>query len=436
MQINVEASDGLERRMTVQVPEEEIAPEVEARLKNMGRTARVHGFRPGKVPMKVLKRNYGPQVRGEVVSQVLQRTFFEAVSQEQLKPVSAPTIDKVASEPGEGVSYTAVFEIYPDVRTPDVTTLQIVRPVGEVTDQDVDAMIEKLRRQRLTWEDVEREAVEGDQVEMDYRGTVDGEAFEGNENKGVTVVLGSGRLINGFEEGLIGARPGEERELQLTFPEDYHATELAGKAVFFTVKINKVQEPRLPELDEAFIKDFGVEAGTEEAFRNEIRANMEREFADAQRSRTKEKVMDALIAANPVELPKTSVEEEQQRLAEQTTQNLLHQGVANADLNLTSDLFQDQAQRRVALGLLLGEIVKDQGLHPDPEKIRERVETIASTYEQPQQVVSWYYGDRQRLLEIESVVMEDQIVDWILSRAQVSEESTTFDDLMKAGKQA
>ncbi len=420
--------------MTVQVPEERISEQVKDRLKSMGRTARLHGFRPGKVPAKVLERTYGRQVRDEVISQVLQSSLFEAFGNENLNPAGQPTIDSVDSEPGQGLSYTAVFEVYPEVGVPDAGSIELTRPVAEVTDEDVDNLIETLRKQRRTWEEVDRQAADGDRVTVDYTGTIDGETFEGGEAQQVPVELGSRSLIEGFEEGLQGTKAGEQKALDLTFPDSYHVKDLAGKSVQFAVTVHKVEEPRLPEVDEAFIQSFGVKEGGEEALRKEIRENMERELHDAIRTQMKNQAMDALLTQHELQLPKTLVEEESKRLMEQTRQSLVRQGAGAPTLEMQPSMFEDQARRRVSLGLLLAEIVKANGMSADPAKVRGRVESIASTYQDPGQVVSWYYGDKQRLAEIESLVMEDEVVEWIVQNAKVREEETTFDAIMKRGQ--
>jgi trigger factor len=431
MQVTVEAGSGLERRMTVQVPEEQIATQVRTRLNSIRRTARLHGFRPGKVPQRVLERTYGRKVRDEVVSSVLQSSLLEAFGQEKINPAGHPSIDAVEAEPGQGLSYTAVFEVYPEVSIPDVKAIKLTRPVAEVTEPDVDAMIETLRRQRRTWATVEREAAQGDQVIMDYKGLVDGEEFRGNQGTQVAVELGTHRLLEGFEEGLIGAEAGEERVLDLKFPDEYHVKELAGKPVRFTVTVREVQEARLPEVDEAFLKGFGVAEGGEEALRKEVRENMERELSDTIRAKVKQVVMDALLGAVEVDLPTALVQEEAGRLMEQTRQGLVSQGAAAADLQLPPSMFEEQARRRVAVGLIMAEVIKANEMTADPVKVKARVESIASTYQEPQQVVSWYYADKRRLAEIESLVMEDEIVEWVAAHADVTEEPSTFDAIMK-----
>ena len=434
MQVTVETSSGLERRMTVQVPEERISEQVKDRLKSLGRTARLHGFRPGKVPVKVLERTYGRQVRDEVVSKVLESSLFEAFGSENLKPAGQPTIDALDSEPGQGLSYTAVFEVYPEVQAPDAASLELTRPVAEVTERDVDTLIETLRKQRRSWEEVDRQAADGDRLTLDYAGTVEGEPFEGGEGKQVPVELGSHSLIEGFEEALNGAKAGEERMLDLTFPDEYHAKDLAGKPVQFKVTVFKVEEPRLPEVDEEFMQSFGVTEGGVDALRKEIRENMERELRDAIRARMRNDAMDALLARHELELPRALVEDESKRLMEQTQQNLVRQGAGSPTLQLQPALFESQARRRVALALILAEIVKTNDMTADPEKVKGRVASIASAYQEPEQIMSWYYADKQRLAEIESLVMEDEVVEWIVEHAKVNDEKTTFDAIMKRGQ--
>jgi trigger factor len=434
MQVTLEATGSLERQLTVQVPEERIAAEVQNRLKSLGRTARIHGFRPGKVPMRVIERSYGRQVREEVVSEVLRSSFADAVTQNSLSPAGGPTIRQLGAEPGQGLSYTAVFEVYPQVGALDLASLKLGRPVAEVTEQDVDQMLLTLRRQRRTWQAVHRPAAPGDRLVVDYEGTVDGQVVAGNSGKQVPVELGSHRLVEGLEERLTGALAGEEREVTVDFPADFRNADVAGKSVTFRLKVHSVEEPQLPELDETFIANFGIKEGGGAALRQEVRENMERELRDALQARAKGQVMDALLAANPLEVPKALLQSEAEALRHQTMDGLAQGGTAPASLQLPLSVFEDQARRRVALGLILAELVKANGIKVDPDRVRGKVESIASTYQEPAEVVRWYYADRKRLAEIENVVMEDQIVDWILERAQVSDMPTTFDAIMKPGQ--
>jgi len=434
MQVTVEKTGGLERRLHVEIPEERVEGEVQSRLESMRRTAKVPGFRPGKVPLKVVAQRYGRQVRDEVVGEVVRSSLYDAIAQENLRPAGSPTIEPLDAPPGEGIRYTAVFEVYPEIGTPTVEGLSITRPSAEVTDADVERMLETLRAQRKTWTPVERPAREGDRLVIDFEGRIEGETFEGGSGTQTPVELGSGRMLPGLDEGLVGIQPGEERTLELRFPDDYQAENLAGKPVSFRVVAHSVQEPVLPELDEDFARSFGVQEGGVEGLRAEVRKSMQRELEDTVRSITKRRVMDALLEANPVQPPKALVREEAERMAQLRRAELAQQGIDADQLGLEPDMFHSQAERRIALGLLLAEIVRSNNLTADPDRVRARIDAIASTYEDPSQVVSWYYADRARIAEVESTVLEDQVVDWMLERVEVKEEETSFDGLMHPGQ--
>lgn len=434
MQVTVEATGSLERRISVQVPEERIATEVQNRLRSLGKTARIHGFRPGKAPPRVVERSYGRKVRDEVISEVLRSSFADAVAENSLAPAGGPTIQQVTADPGQGLSYTAVFEVYPQIALPDLGTLKLDRPVAEVTEQDLDQMILTLRRQRQTWQSAERGAAAGDRVVLDYEGTVDGAPVTGNSGRQVPVELGTHRLVGNLEERLVGIRAGEEREVVVDFPADHPSGSVAGKAVTFRVTAHRVEEPRLPEMDDAFFASFGVSEGGEAALRREVRENMERELRDTLQVRVKTAVMDGLLAASPLAVPKALVDSEAQALRHQAQESLMQGGTGSASLQLPLSMFEDQARRRVALGLILAELVRSNGIKVDPERVRTRVASIASTYQEPEEVVRWYYSDKRRLAEVENVALEDQIVDWILARAQVTDTPATFDAVMKPGQ--
>jgi trigger factor len=434
MQVTVEATGSLERRMTVQVPEDRIASEVQNRLRSLGKTARIHGFRPGKAPPRVVERSYGRQVRDEVVSEVLRTSFADAVTQNALAPAGGPTIEQVAADPGQGLSYTAVFEVYPQVALPDLAALKLDRPVAEVSEQDLDQMILTLRRQRQAWRAVERSAALGDRVVLDYEGAVEGASITGKSGRQVPVELGTHRLVGDLEDRLVGIRAGEEREVVVDFPADHPGPAVAGKAVTFRVTAHRVEEPHLPELDDAFFATFGVSEGGEAALRREVRENMERELRDTLQARVKTAVMDGLLGASPLEVPRALVESEAEALRRQAQESLTQGGTGSSALQLPLSMFQDQARRRVALGLILAELVRSNGIKADPERVRARVASIASTYQEPEEVVRWYYADKRRLAEVENVALEDQVVDWILERAQVTDTPTTFDAVMKPGQ--
>lgn len=431
MQVSVEATGGLERRMTVNVDEDRIASAVDDRLKNMTHTVKLKGFRKGKVPFKVVKQHYGKQVRDEVVGEVVQSTFYEAVSQEKLQPAGNPNFDDLKNEPGQGLAYTATFEIYPEFELAPMAEQTVEKPVTEIGEADIDKMIETIRKQNVSWQSVEREAKEGDRVTLDFKGMVDGEAFEGGSGEGMQVELGSGRMIPGFEDGLMGAKAGEDRTLNVTFPDNYHVETLAGKPAVFETHINSVEEAVLPEVDAEFAKQLGVESGDLTEMRNEVRANMQRELDERLRAKLKEAVIETLLAANSIDVPKSLVENEERTLLQQMLQNLASQGMQQQDLSgLNPEMFKEQAEKRVTLGLIMSEIVKANDLKVEPEQVKARIREIAAPYEQPEEVVKWYQSDRQRLSEIESLVFEDQVVDWVVDQAKVVEKPVSFDEIM------
>ncbi len=433
MQVSVEATSGLERRMTVQVSEERVEKEVQGRLQRLARTAKLKGFRPGKVPMSVVKSHYGSQVRQEVVGDVIQSSFYEAVVKENLRPAGQPTIEPKSLDAGKSLEYTATFEVMPEIEPASLKGVKLEKLSAEVTDSDLDAMLETLRKQRTRWEAVERGAQDGDRVVIDFTGTINGTPFQGNEGKQVPVVIGAKRMISGFEEGLVGAKTAGKLILDLKFPEEYAYKEVAGKPVQFTVTVHRVEEPHLPAVDDEFAKSFAVTEGGVEALRKEVRQNMERELAQAITGRVKQSVMDRLLELNKIELPKALIKQEAEQLAAQMRQNM-HIPAGKSGVNLDIAMFEEQARRRVGLGLVLSEIIKRNQLKADPAKVREQVETVASTYERPQDVIDWYYADRNRLAEVESLVLENQVVEWALQEADVAETKSSFNELMNRGQ--
>ena len=434
MQVTVEDTSTLERRMRVRIPEERVKGEVVRRLNSLANKVRVPGFRPGKAPLKVLEKRYGEQVRSEVVGEMVQSSFYEAVSQQQLRPAGTPTINPLQAEPGNGIDYTAIFDVYPELTSPPIESLKISRPLAEVSDADLDKMLEVLRRQRRTWQVVERAATPADRVVIDFQGSVDGQPLEKAKGEEVPVELDGSRMIEGFEEGLIGLQAGEEKTLELTFPDAHPDENLAGKAVSFAVKVHRVEEPQLPPLDDSLAPSFGVKEGGLEALRDEVRSNMTRELEEAIRAITKRRVMEALLQDQEITLPDSLVQEEIQRAIRQRKVELSHSGIDPESAGLEPAMFEEQARTRVALGLLLAEIIRSNEIKPDPERVRARIETIASTYQDPNEVINWYYGDRSRLSEIETTVLEDQVVEWILERAEVSDEASSFDEVLNPGQ--
>ncbi len=432
MQVSVEATNGLERRMTIELPVERIDGEVQNRLKQMSRSAKVKGFRPGKVPHKVLAQQYGAQLRDEVVGELIQATYFEAVTQEKLQPAGMPRIEPTVNEEGKNLEYTATFEVMPEVTLADISGAKLEKRVAEVSDEDLDKMMETLLKQRATWEEVDRAAAEDDRLNIDFKGTIDGEEFSGGSGESVPITIGAKRMIAGFEEGLVGAKAGDELTLDLTFPEDYAHKEVAGKAVQFAVKVNSVEASKLPELDEEFAKSFGIGDGSLDSLRAEVRQNMEREMKQALTEGNKQAVMDKLIELNPIEVPQALVENEAETLKQQMQQQM-HIPDGKTGVQLESSMFTEQAQRRVSLGLILSELIKSQELKADDDKVRAKVEELAATYEEPQQVIDWYYGDKSRLSQVESLVLEDAVVDWVFDQADVTEKSGSFDEVMGRG---
>ena len=434
MQVTVETTQGLERRVKVQVPEDQVQGEVSKRLTNIAQSARLPGFRPGKAPMKVITQRYGKQVREEVVGELVQTSFQDAIAQESLRPAGTPTIDPLEWEAGSGVAYTAVFDVYPEVSLPAIESLKVARPEAEVGDGDLDRMLERLQTQRRTWSPVERAAATGDRVVIDFEGACDGEARDDLKAEGFGVELGAGQVFKGFEEGLAGVEAGQERTLDLHFPSDYQAGELAGKPVTFQITVKAVEEPVLPAIDDAFAEGFGVKEGGLEQLKSEVRANMQRELAEAVRSVTKQRVMEALLAGRALELPDSLIKREVERSVAQQRHELSHSGVDVSQLELDPQLFEEPARRRVSLGLLVAELIKENGIQADPNEVRARIDGIASTYEDPSEVVRWYYSEPARLSDVESTVLEDTVVSWILERAQVAPEPASFDELLNPGQ--
>lgn len=429
MQVSVESREGLERRMTVELPAEMVNGALEKRLREIARNAKIDGFRPGKVPLSVIRRRYAGQARQEVFGDLVQSTYFQALAKENLQPAGEPSIEPLQTEPTEGLGYVAVFEVMPEVKLQDLSEKVITRPQVEVTDADLDAMILKLRKQRTTWNEVTRKAQEGDQVTIDFKGFIDGEAFDGGSADGVPLVLGASSMIPGFEEGLLGVEPGEDRTLELKFPEEYRAKHLAGKAVKFEVTAKKIAEPILPEVDEEFAKVFGVTEGGVDGLHKEIRSNMERELQEKVRGVVKEQAMDLLLEANEVIVPKALISQEAAALQQQTKENMA-QNAQTSSIDLPLNLFEDQAKRRVALGLILGEVIKENKIELDNDRVRARVEQFAQSYEDPQEVIDYYLKDKKQLAAIENVVLEDQVVDWVVGQVKVEEKAGNFEDLM------
>ncbi len=432
MQVSIETTSGLERRLTVGVPAERIDNEVTSRLQKAAKDVRLPGFRPGKVPLKVMRQRFGPGVRQEVLGEVMSQSFQEAVVQEKLRPAGQPSIEPRNLEAGKDLEYIATFEVFPDVDIQDMGGFAVERLVADVTDADIDDIIEVFRKQHGSWETVARPAENGDMVTLDYSGTRDGEAFEGGSAEGSELELGSGRMIPGFEDGLVGLQAGEEKVLSLTFPENYHNEELQGADVEFAVKVHEVKERVLAPLDEELFAKYGVEEGGEEQFRKEVGQNMERELRNALDASIKQQVMDAVVEAHAsLDVPTALISQEVEVLRNQMFQQF--GGAAGAqDLDLKSmlpdDMFNENAERRVKLGLLLSEMVQRFELSADAEKVREMIEDMASTYEEPEEVVKWYYANQDQLSAVESRVLEDQVVEKLLESANITDRTCSYKD--------
>lgn len=437
MQVSIETTSGLERRLTVNLPAEIVDKEVDKRLQQAAKTVRINGFRKGKVPLKVVRQKFGAGVRQEVLGEVMSRSFYEAVQKEQVKPAGQPSIEAKQTAPGENLEYTATFEVYPEVELADLGTLKVERPAAEVTDKDVDSMIEVLRKQQSDWKETKRKAQKGDRVTIDFVGRKDGEEFEGGKAEGQKLVLGSGQMVPGFEDGILGMKPGEEKDIVVTFPEDYQAENLRGAEVTFNIKVTASEKPELPELNEEFFKSYGVEEGGEEKFREEVRGNMQRELKNAALNKVKTQVMDQLFEKHQVELPAALVAGEVRTLRSQMVQQFGGQIAAeDAEKMLPATMFEEQAKRRVVLGLVVGEIVKQNKIAVDADRVKAKVEELASTYQQPEEVVEYYYSNRELLSGVESVVLEDQVVDFVLEAAEVSDVESSYDDVIKPQQQA
>lgn len=432
MQVSVEATGGLDRRMTVQLPPERIDSEVEKRLRALIKKVRIDGFRPGKVPLKVVQQRYGAGVYQEVLSEVLQQSYREAIDQEGLLPAGGPQIEPKLMEPGKPVEYVASFQVFPEVEVAELSDVEIERPVAAVGAADIDQVIESLRTQQRSWGEVQRPAAEGDQVTLDFLGSVDGEPFEGGKAEGVAVEIGAGRLLPDFESQLVGLEAGAETTIDVTFPDDYPAEPLKGRTVQFALKVHKVEEPRLPEVDAEFARTFGIADGDVNKLREEVQANMGRELAQNIKGRIKKQVMDALVAKHTFDLPQSLVQGEIDRLRTEMETRL---GGAEKTQPLPDNLFEDEARRRVRLGLVVRAIIDREKIEVDAERLNAELDTLAQTYDEPEEVKRYYRSQPQALANLESMVLEDQVVDWVLAQARLTEQQSNFQALMNPKKE-
>ncbi len=403
--------------MTIAVPADRVEQEIRQRLSSLAKTAKISGFRPGKIPMTVVEKRYGNKVRQEVVDELLNSTLYEAVVQEKLRPAGTPTIESRSNAPGEALEYTAVFEIYPEVELKSLEGLSVDKPVAQITDKDVDAMVERMRRQQPDYVEVNRSAQENDQVMVDL-GRDDGQPGEGHQ---IPVVIGSKSVMEGFEESLVGLSAGDEKTIELTFPANYRDAQMAGKPVTFHVRVIKVSEPKLPTVDDDFARRFGIEEGGVEAMRKEVLRGMQREADEASAEVVRGRLLEQLRQINTVELPQTLVDDEVKRMAGEAKRGAESSG---------EEQLGSEAKARVTIGILIAEVIRQQSLQVKPDVLRARVEAVAASYDEPAKVVEWYYADRRRLRQLETAVLEQQAIDWLSERARINEQPLSYDELM------
>ena len=430
MEATTAQANELERRIDLSIAIENVEKEMEQRLKRMGKNIRMPGFRPGKVPFSIVKQQYGGQARHEVLSEELDRVFGETVTAQKLRVAGYPRIEPKASESTTHLEFSAIFEVYPDFTPADMSTVEVERPVLEVGAAEVDKTLDILRKQRVSYEDSDRTAAKEDRVVIDFVGKKDGEPFQGGQATDYPFVLGQGMMLPDFEKAVEGARSGESRNFDLTFPADYFAKDLAGQTVQFEVSVKQVQAPRLPEVDADFARSMGIADGDVAKMRAEIEANLKREVKRRIQGKVKDQVMEALIKANPISTPNALIEMEIQRLMQAAREDMEQRGMKVADMPIQPEWFADQARRRVVLGLILAELVKSEKLQPTPEQVRAMVEESAQSYEHPEEVIRWYYAQPQRLGEVEGLAIENNVVEWVLGKAKVTDKAAVFDELM------
>ncbi|MBS3857188.1 trigger factor [Proteus mirabilis] len=428
MQVSVETTQGLGRRVTITVPAADIQKAVDSELKKAAKTVRIDGFRKGHVPMSMVKQRYGMSILNDVLGDLMQRNFINAIIENKVNPVGAPDYKPEQYKEGEDFVYSVEFEVFPEIELKDLESIEVVKPIVTVKDEDVDNMLETLRKQQAEWKDKAGEIAAEDRVTVDFNGSIDGEEFEGGKAEDFVLAMGQGRMIPGFEEGLIGHKAGEEFTIDVTFPEDYHAENLKGKKAQFAINLKKVEERELPELTEEFIKRFGIADGSVDGLRAEVRKNMERELKNAIRTRVKSQVIDGLVKANEVDVPAAAVDSEIEVLQRQAAQRF--GGDEKQALQLPRELFEEQAKRRVIVGLLLGEVINSNELKAEDERVKALIDEMASAYEDPSEVVEFYNKNEQLMNNIRNLALEEQAVEKILATAKVTEKETNFTELM------
>jgi trigger factor len=430
MQVSVETTQGLERRLTITVPAEKVGKEYTARLNKAAHSARIDGFRKGKAPRALIEKMYGPSITADAADAVIQSSFVEALVSEKLNPVGAPKLESNnILDPKADFTFTISFEVFPEVKVQNVDAIKVEKPVASITDADLDKMLTTLRKQHADWVDTDEAAANELRVNMDFTGSIDGEEFEGGKAEGFNLVIGAGRMIPGFEDGILGKKAGESFDISVKFPEDYHAENLKGKDAKFAIKLNKVEKQQLPEMDADFVKRFGVEDGRLDGLKTEIRKNMDRELTQALKNKTKEQILTGLLEQNPVDVPTASVAREIDALRKQALQRF---GAADSKNlpQLPDELFKEQAERRVRIGLLLGEVIREQDIKADDERVKTLIESLATAYEDPKEVVDYYFGNERLLNNMRDVAIEEQAIEYLLSKAQVTEKQTSFDEVI------
>lgn len=432
MQVSVETTQGLERKISVTLPAEDFNTALEARLKQIAKTVKMPGFRPGKVPFNTVKQQYTGEATQDVLGDLIQNTLFKAISEQDFQPAGYPQVQSTdLSDAGE-LTYTATFEVYPEITLADPKAIKVDKPEASVGDKDIDAMVENLLKQRAQWHDVDRASKDGDQVNANFVGKIDGEAFEGGKGENVPITLGSGSMIPGFEEQIVGMKAGDEKTIDVTFPADYGKEDLQNKPAQFDIKVNAVQEQTLPEKNEEFFKTYG--AKDEADLRENLVKHMNRELEHKLKTETKRQVMDGLLEINEIDVPSALVKQEIQQLKQQAMQQFGQNAPIKFE-DIPDEPFQEEAQRRVKLGLIVGEVIKQQELKVDEEKVDQTIQDMASTYDDPEQVVEYYKNTPQARSNIESVVLEDSAVDYLLSKAKVTDKAVSFEEAMQFGQQ-
>ena len=430
MQVSVETTQGLERRLTISVPAEAVDVEVKNRLRQVSKTQRINGFRPGKVPPSVIQKRYGKSVRQEVAGEIMQRNFVDAIIAEKINPAGRPSFVAKSNEAGKDLEFQATFEIYPEVELKDLEKIAIEQPEVDVTDGDLDEMFVTLQKQHQTWKVNKRKSKKGDKLTLDFTGRVDGEIFEGGKAEAFELELGAGRMIPGFESEVIGMKSGEEKTIKVTFPDDYHAENLKGKEAEFDIVVHKTEGADLPTVDDAFAKLFGIEEGGVDALRVEVRKNMTRELTQAVKAKVKAQVIDGLLSGHDVGLPAALVAQEVDVLRQQAMQRFQGQMDPKNLPELPADMFAEQAERRVKIGLLLGEVIKINELKVNDEKVNELIASAASAYEDPSEVIEYYASNKELMQQMQNVALEEQAVELLVETATVTNKKASFNDIM------